>query len=170
MAVESNTTGSRFLENLAYLVPCSIGYRLRGQRREEDSRLRALLLQRLRAIRGTMNDSLVVPTDAPEPSWAECLDERADKLDRVATAIRHAPYGFSGFFEAEEIAEGTLDQILEVDLLLFEDLDAIQALLTCLEEPMTSGPAFQDFIQSLDDATRRFENHLILRDKLLGNA
>ncbi|MBM3317077.1 MAG: hypothetical protein FJY75_04410, partial [Candidatus Eisenbacteria bacterium] len=42
-----NPSGLRFLENLAYLVPGYQGYKERGRRREEDSRLRARVYRRL---------------------------------------------------------------------------------------------------------------------------
>ena len=42
--------GTRFLENLAYLVPSYQGYKNRDTRREEDSRLRGRILVKLRTL------------------------------------------------------------------------------------------------------------------------
>jgi hypothetical protein len=161
---------SRFLENLAYLVPGYEGYKGKDRRREEDSRFRGLLLHRLTAIRGRMGDLLAKLSAGPHEAKTDAVEARAKTLDSLADAIRYAPYGFSGFFDAAEVCEGTLDRILEVDLLLFEDLDTVEQIVTRTESGSMSRSAVQTFLDELDEATRRFEHHLIQRDKALGDA
>ena len=50
MDAEQPTSGLRFLENLAYLVPGYRGYKRRDLRQEEDSRLRARVCDQLLAM------------------------------------------------------------------------------------------------------------------------
>lgn len=165
---ENGGTSSRFLTNLAYLVPGYHAYRDPAARREEDSRLRVILLRRLGDIRGRLNEILDdLPPEAA--AIAALLDERIVRLDGIADAIRYAPYGFSGFFDADAIAEDALERILEADLLLFEDLDAIEAAIDAAPAPPRAGARLREFYERLDDGTERLERHLILRDKLLGN-
>ncbi len=168
MSTKLRSTGSRFLENLAYLVPGSVGYRDRSRRKDEDSRLRSLLLHRLTEIRGTIVDLLARLAEGPPATWMDGIEERARNLDTLADAIRYAPYGFSGFFDAPSIAEETLDQILEVDLLLFEDLDHIEQTLLQHRSPLLRGGEPPGFLEMLDRRIMGLERHLIRRDKILG--
>lgn len=161
-------TGSRFLTNLAYIVPGYHAYRDPAARRDEDSQLRLILLRRLGEIRGRLNEILgELPVEAA--AIAAPLDDRIVRLDGVADAIRYAPYGFSGFFDADAIAEDALERILEADLILFEDLDAIEGAIDGAPAPPRAGARLREFYQRLDEGTERLERHLILRDKLLGN-
>jgi hypothetical protein len=169
MSPELRSSGARFLANLAYLVPGYTGYRDRDRRREEDSRLRSLVLGRLAEIRGVLSEILTTLSDPRPTAWGDHLEQRARKLDGIADAVRYAPYGFSGFFDAGEIREDTLERVLEADLLLFDDLDALEVLLGGTLPPHAGGSALQGFLQRLDDAIDRLERHLIQRDKVLGD-
>jgi hypothetical protein len=165
---EIRTTGSRFLENLAYLVPSYRGYRERGTRREEDSRLRARVLEGLGEIRG---EAATLMGDLAESWSVERLSEmerRVRKLDGLADTIRYAPYGFSGFFDAAAVREESLEWILEADLLIFDDIDRLERLLRDVREARGAS-GFQGFLESLDQSTRLLEEHLVLRDKALGD-
>ncbi len=164
---ESGGTGSRFLANLAYIVPGFHAYRDPTERRDEDSRLRMLLLRRLGEIRGRLND--ILGETPPETRGAAAsLEERVARLDGIADAIRYAPYGFSGFFDADAIGEDALERILGADLALFEDLDEIESAIDAAPLPTRSVARRKEFLLRLDDGTERLERHLILRDKLLG--
>lgn len=165
---EIHATGLRFLENLAYLVPSYNGYRQRGTRREEDSRLRARVLDGLGDIRG---EAANLMNDLAESWSVERLaevDRRVRKLDDLADAIRYAPYGFSGFFDAATVREESLEWILEADLLIFDDIDRLERLF-CSARETRGASGFQHFIESLDQSTRYLEEHLVLRDKALGD-
>ena len=170
MGLEFQRIRSRFLQNLAYLVPGYEGYKGKERRREEDSRFRGLLLRRLTGIRGSIVDLQAKLAEGKYETDSDEVESRATSLDSLADAIRYAPYGFSGFFDATEVCEGTLDRILEVDLLLFEDLDTIEQILLRTGSASMSRSAFREFLDHLDEAIHRFEHHLIQRDKTLGDA
>lgn len=161
--------GSRFLENLAHLVPGVQGYRARDRRRDEDSRLRAQVLQRLSVIRGSLTEMVTVSGTEPIGISADLLDRRAVRLDGIADAIRYAPYGFSGFFDATAVREEAIDRILEADLLLFDDLDAIERATDRITIHARSASQLRATIAELDRRIEDLERHLITRDKLLGD-
>ena len=167
---EAHPAGSRFLHNLAHLVPGYHGYRERERRRDEDSRLRARVLERLSIIRRTLAGLLEGLAEAGRHSWLDSLDGRAQRLDNVADAIRYAPYGFSGFFDVAFIREDSLERILEADLMLFEDLDALEQILEPDGIPSGTGAPRREFLDRLDGIIELFERHLIMRDKILGDA
>ncbi len=165
---EVRTTGSRFLENLAYLVPSYHGYKERGSRREEDSRLRTRVLEGLAELQG---EAASLMSDLAEAWSVEHLSEmerRMKRLDALADTIRYAPYGFSGFFDAASVREESLEWILEADLLIFDDLDRMERLLR-EGRGIQEASAFQGFLDSFDQSTRFMEEHLVLRDKALGD-
>jgi hypothetical protein len=165
----SRTSGSRFLENLAHLVPGYAGYRVREQRREEDSRFRARILDRLGSIRGILTGANDNFSADPASGCGEMVDRRALRLEGISDAIRYAPYGFSGFFDAPTIREDSLDRILEADLLLFEDLDLIERGCDALSISHRMSARFRERICEIDQRIDQFERHLVMRDKLLGD-
>jgi hypothetical protein len=151
------------------MVPGYRGYRDRELRRDEDSRLRAHLLQRLSSIRESLSDLITAAGAELSDGCGEILDRKAARLDGVADAIRYAPYGFSGFFDAIEIREDALDRILEADLLLFDDLDAIERAVDRIPIRPRATSRFRVAVLEIDERIENLERHLITRDKLLGD-
>ncbi len=170
MRASDRPAGSRFLENLAHLVPGYAGYREKDHRRDEDARLRSRLLQRLLEIRGCLSNLVSGSGLESSAGCSEHLESRAARLDGIADAIRYAPYGFSGFFDAATIREDALDRILEADLLLFYDLDAIERACERIAAHPRPNGRFREAIEEADRAIEGLERHLIVRDKLLGDA
>jgi hypothetical protein len=163
------SSGTRFLENLAYLVPGYRGYKEKELRREEDARLRGRVLAKLQAVRKLIEERLVRLTERSLESDAEFLDRRLRRVEGVADAVRYAPYGFSGFFDAERVSEKTLERLLEADLLLFQDLDEACERLEATPFPPRSRGGLRAFLDELDMDLDRIEARLVTRDKILGD-
>jgi len=161
--------GTRFLENLAYLVPGYRGYKEKELRREEDARLRGRVLAKLQAVRALLEDRLGRLTEQALEAGAEELDRRLRRTEGVADAVRYAPYGFSGFFDAEKVREETLERLLETDLLLFQDLDDALERLRGAPFPPRTRSAMAAFVQDIDADLDRIEARLVARDKILGD-
>lgn len=162
-------SGTRFLENLAYLVPGYRGYKERELRREEDARLRSRVLGKLREIQSLLEERMAKLTEGALDPAAETLDRRLRRLEGLADAVRYAPYGFAGFFDAESVRESTLDQILETDLLLFQDLDEVSEAIRGTPFPPKTRAGFAAFFEGVGSGIDRIENRLVARDKLLGD-
>ena len=161
--------GSRFLENLAYLVPGYRGYKEKELRREEDARLRGRVLAKLQLIRGLLEERIGRLAEQSLDSGVEQLERRLRRVEGVADAVRYAPYGFSGFFDAEQVREETLEQLLETDLLLFQDLDDAVERLRGAPFPPRTRSALAAYVQDLDADLDRTEARLVARDKILGD-
>lgn len=161
--------GTRFLENLAYLVPGYRGYKEKELRREEDARLRSRVLAKLHEVHSLLEARMSKLTEGALDSHTEALDKRLRRMEGLADAVRYAPYGFSGFFDAESVREDTLERILETDLLLFQDMDDFSEAMRGAPFPPRHRSGFALFFECIDQALDRIEHRLIARDKLLGD-
>jgi hypothetical protein len=163
------SSGTRFLENLAYLVPGYRGYKEKELRREEDARLRGRVLAKLQTLRRLIEERLARLSEKGLSPEIELLDRRIRRVESVADAVRYAPYGFSGFFDAQQVRERTLEHLLEADLLLFQDLDEATERIDAMQFPPRSRTAFTTFLEELDTDLDRIEARLVTRDKILGD-
>lgn len=161
--------GGRFLENLAYLVPGYRGYKDKELRREEDARLRSRVLGRLREIGAILEQRLEKLAEGALDPAADTLDRKLRRLEGLADAVRYAPYGFAGFFDANQVKETTLEHILEADLLLFQDLDDFSESVRGAPFPPKTREGFTDFFHLVENGIERIETRLVQRDKLLGD-
>jgi hypothetical protein len=166
---EPAAAGSRFLENLAYLVPGYRGYKEKESRREEDSRLRGRVLAKLHVIRSLLEDRIARSAEQSLDAAARAMEQRLHRVESVADAVRYAPYGFSGFFDASLVREETLERLLETDLLLFQDLDEAVERLRGTPFPPRSKGALTSLLESVDADIRRIETRLVTRDKVLAD-
>jgi hypothetical protein len=166
---KGSATGTRFLENLAYLVPGYRGYKEKELRREEDARLRSRVLAKLHEVIRILADRLARLTEQSLDSAAEAVERRLRRIERLADAVRYAPYGFSGFFDAEKVREETLEHVLETDLLLFQDLDDSVEHLKGSPFPPRTKTALSAWLETLDGDIERTETRLLTRDKILGD-
>jgi hypothetical protein len=65
-----------------------------------------------------MNDGLLERLDD--------VDRLSQKLIKLAGLIRHASYGYSGFFDQVKIQEMELDKIYQYDLSLLGDVEVLE--------------------------------------------
>lgn len=161
-------SGDRFLLNLAYLVPGYRGYKEKELRRQEDARLRSRVMSRLGDVRALLLNRLDTLQEVNLEAAAIQLAARITRVENLLSAVRFAPYGFVGFFDAAVIGEDQLEQILEVDLLLFQDLDETAELVRGTPFPPPNRQSFVRFFHDVDAAIERIEVRLVSRDKLLG--
>lgn len=161
--------GDRFLANLAYLVPGYQGYKHRLTRPEEDARLRHRVLAHLDELHDLLATRTETLTEVSLDGAAGLLRRRLERLERLTAAVRYAPYGFAGFFDAETVSEEFLERLLELDLLLFQDLDETVEQIRGSAFPPASRTGFDRFFAGVDGGIERIERRLVARDKLLGN-
>lgn len=164
-------SGLRFLENLAYLVPGYEGYKLRERRQEEDSRLRALVYDRLLRFRQALAQIHERWTEDEASAQLEQLERRQSRLQTISEAVRYAPYTSRAFFTRDTLEVQQIEQILETDLLILEDLNGSEEYLerACLS--VTPAPrTARAFFRVLDEELGRLERHLIMREKVIASA
>jgi hypothetical protein len=164
-------SGVRFLENLAYLVPCYEGYKLPERRREEDSRLRALVYDKLLGLRQALEQIHERWTEEEASGPLEQLERRKQRLQTISEAVRYSPYASNGFLASGDVDEQQIERILEADLLILDDLDQAEEYLErCCLTVTTAPRTAKSFFRAVDEDLGRLERHLIMREKILASA
>jgi hypothetical protein len=167
MHAPQRPSGIRFLENLAYLVPGYQGYRQRGLRREEDSRLRARVYRRVLQLIDEVREIEQAWQGSAAPQLLGELSARRQQLMVFSDGVRFSPAESCRFFLAEKLREPTLEQVLAADLLIFADLDELTDQLELGKRGSTAPRTLRAFLRVFDELLRRMEQHLIMRERAL---
>jgi hypothetical protein len=153
-----------FFERIAAKIPGIKSYVDRELRRDVDKMQRDWLAEQVDRGRNALQ--------AKVRDWSRSgnlanldLASSIDKgLDRLANRIRHADYGYTGFFDAVKIREDELDRLYAFDLALIgtvENLaDRIEILPGTASEPdlRSLQSAVEAADRNFDDRARIFED------------
>jgi hypothetical protein len=115
-----------WLEKLADAIPGVKDYREKEARRDTDKRFREYLAGRIDASRQALDEVKREQLNAGNLAELDDVDLLSQKLFRIANTIRHASYGYSGFFDQVKIQEAELDRIYQYDLSLMGDVEALE--------------------------------------------
>jgi hypothetical protein len=115
-----------WLEKLADAIPGVKDYREKEARRDTDKRFREYLAKRIDASRATLDEMKREQLNAGNLAELDDVDLLSQKLFRIANTIRHASYGYAGFFDQVKIQEAELDRIYQYDLSLVGDVEALE--------------------------------------------
>jgi hypothetical protein len=144
------------LERLGAKIPGFKGYLEREMRREVDKMQRDWLAGQVdRARQGVQ---------AKVRDWARAgalgnLDLAASLeklLDRIGNRIRHADYGYTGFFDAVKIWEDELDKLYEFDLALSDKVEELALRIESLS-PSADESELRSVLQSAETFDRDFD-------------
>ena len=114
------------LEKLADAIPGLKGYRDKEARRDTDKRLRDYMAGRIDGVRKSIDDVKRAQVDQGKLDGLAELDRLSQKLRKAADSVRHASYGYSGFFDQVKIRDAELDRIYQYDLSLISDIEALE--------------------------------------------
>jgi hypothetical protein len=154
--VERAQDRRNLLERLAARIPGIQGYIDRELRREVDKMQREWLAERVDRARRGLNGKVQDWSRAGNLANLDLAATAEKALDRLGNRIRHADYGYTGFFDAVKVRVPELDKIYEFDLAL---MDTVEELTTRVEAlPQTAAePALRSLLESIQDADRRFD-------------
>jgi len=110
----------KLLERIMLVLPGFRGYKLREQRREADRIVRDHIYRTLENSRNDLMRSFQILSDSKNAELLEPMNRIIAKLDRIAERIKHASYGYSGFFDSVKIEEPQLDRMLAYDTHLMD--------------------------------------------------
>jgi hypothetical protein len=115
-----------WLERLADAIPGLKGYRDKEARRDTDKRFREYLADRIDRARRRLDDVKATLVNDGQLDRLDDIDRYSQRLIKIANLVRHATYGYSGFFDQQKIQETELDRIYQYDLSLVSDVEALE--------------------------------------------
>jgi hypothetical protein len=118
-----------WLEKLADAIPGVKDYREKESRRDTDKRFREYLARRIDGTRATLDDVKRDQLNAGNLAELDDLDRLSQKLFKLGNSIRHASYGYSGFFDQVKIQEPELDRLYQYDISLMSDVESLEKSL-----------------------------------------
>ena len=104
------------IETIAGYIPGFSGYMSRERRRDSDKIQREFLAEALADNKAFLDDVIREAASEGMLEILDDLDRLKKKIDKTAGKIRHADYGYSGFFDAVKIREEDLQRMHQFDL------------------------------------------------------
>jgi hypothetical protein len=117
----------RALESVARLVPGYRGYASKGERREEDKRLRVQIVRTLRESSQDLHRALRVLRFDGVPPGLNRLGQVARRIDRIVDDVARAAYAYPGFFEPVRVDERRLELLYRADMAVAESVQGVTA-------------------------------------------
>ncbi len=136
-----------FLEALAAKIPGFKSYLDRELRREVDKMQRDWLADQLDRGRESLAAKIRDWSRSGNLANLDVASSIDKNLDKLANRIRHADYGYTGFFDAVKIREPELDRIYAFDLALINSVDNLRDRIEGLP-----GTAAEPDLRSLQEA------------------
>jgi hypothetical protein len=118
-----------WLEKLADAIPGVKDYREKESRRDTDKRFREYLARRIDGSRSTLDEVKREQLKTGTLDGLDDLDRLSQKLFKLANSIRHASYGYSGFFDQVKIEEAELDRLYQYDISLMSEVESLEKSL-----------------------------------------
>ena len=112
----------------------TLGYGTKEDLRELDQKLRDIYYIDLRDMRHTWEDLYLAAIDAGEANSRD-YKKVIQVLDRITEKIRHADYGYAGFFDRKgHIREEELARVFNFDRDFVSNLDALKEAVSKAED------------------------------------
>jgi len=154
----------KLLEKIMLVVPGFSGYKKREQRREADKIIRNFLHSKLQEARNDLQDVHAVVAKSEQSNELERIDKLVAVFDRVSERVNHAPYGYSGFFDAIKIEEPELDRMIAFDSQLVDGARGLAGRVKSIKTEVEAenfenlaaglrelGKAVEDFDRTFDE-------------------
>ncbi len=145
-----------WLERIAAKIPGIKGYLDRELRRDVDKMQREWLAGQLDRGRGSVQEHIREWSRTGNLANLDLASSLDKALDRLANRIRHAEYGYTGFFDVVKIRESELDRLYEFDLNLMSVVEDLALRIESL--PGTAAePAVRSLLEAVQEADRTFD-------------
>ena len=154
--LERATSRRNIFERLVSKIPGLKSYIERETRRDVDKMQRDWLAAQVDRSRQAVQGKI---RDWSRSGNLQDLDIAASlekQLDRLANRIRHADYGYTGFFDAVKIREDELDIIYEFDLRLSETVEALAIQIDRLPD-RSAAAELRAVLDAANQADRAFD-------------
>ena len=166
----SNVQGQMNLpEKIASFVPGFRGYKEKEIRRESDRLIRNHLYLKLSAEK---TDLRAIEQKLADRRYFDVLtdmDRLLAKMDRVVEKVNHAPYGYSGFFDAVKVREENLDHMMDFDNKLLDGINALGTEIDAFNADLASGATanLKTRVQNVTDKLESLESTFDQRNEVI---
>lgn len=126
------------LKELFLKIPGFRGYIEMEDRRTADKMVRDAVANRFQEQLDRLNGIMSEFVDRGDLEFMDKLEGAAVKIRTFIDKIRHAVYGYSGFFDAIKVDELKLAKLYSYDQALLEGIDGISATLDSLASAVES--------------------------------
>jgi hypothetical protein len=109
-----------WLEELFRRVPGFRGYLEKEYRRESDKLQRDWMADALERSKASLEEVGRKLADAGAIKTLPELDRLRGRLDKLVGRLRHAPHGYSGFFDLVQVDEALLDEVYAFDVAMMD--------------------------------------------------
>ena len=157
-----------WLERIAAKIPGIKGYLDRELRRDVDKMQREWLAHQLDRGRGSVQEHIREWSRSGELANLDLASSLDKALDRLANRVRHADYGYTGFFDAVKIGEDDLDRLYEYDQSLREDVQACRESVAQLAE--ADEEALSEGMSSVEGAIEQLQDRVDRREEVVASA
>lgn len=150
-----------FLEKITRFIPGYDGYVNRDNSRELDTILRNTLATRLDANQVKLKNTVLNLTQRGKLFESDGIDKLDKKLQLCVAKFRAAARGYSGAFDVVKVKEDKLNQLYEFDANLFDDVEAISAACTEMDDNSKANvdikPSMEKAGSLMDQLVKLFE-------------
>lgn len=129
------------IKKIQSVIPGFAGYRRREDLRQADALLRVQMADRLRDVKGALEESRRAMVENMVMEHMDALGSLINKTTALEGRVRHAEQGYSGFSPAVRIVEDELNRIYEYDYAM---VSAIQDLMRLAGELKVAVEASDD--------------------------
>jgi len=144
------------LEKIASYIPGFKGYLDREMRREVDKMQRDWLAGQIDRSRQGLQGKIRDWSRSGNLANLDLASSLEKLLDRFANRIRHADYGYTGFFDAVKVFDEELEKLYQFDLNLCTTVQGLAASIESL--PGTAAePELRNLLQAVEQADRAFD-------------
>lgn len=156
-----------FLEKLTRWIPGFAGYKDREQRRTADQILRTHLADQLAGARGHLAEAARALLASGALDGVAEIDRVGGRLERVTDRLRHATYGYSGFFDAVKIGTPQLDQLYDSDARLAAQVTAVRDAAAGFAAAVSSAQDWRPLLAALESNSADLDEALNARSAML---
>ena len=162
----------RLSERLLAELPGFRGYKQKELRRESDKLIRDHLSMKLTIARTNFKTIFQTMADHRQLDVLTGMDRISAKFDRVIEKIKHASYGYSGFFDVIKIQEAALDRMTNFDNQLIDQVNSIMNEVDVFKTEVSKQnfDNAKDRVQNLTDTLETFDETLSKREEVMMGA
>ncbi len=158
-----------WVERILESVPGFKGYLQKERSRESDQLERAYISRKLLE---QIDDVRSIARQLTQEGRLELLDEldRVEKrIRRVADRIKHADYGYSGFFDTIKVEDEELDKLYKFDVATLEAAENIAEGLKQLSDVLSEPEKLEKRIKNLQSEIRKLDENWSDRENLISD-